>query len=103
MGYKIDLTGQVFSKLTVIEYAGTNIRCNALCPGAVYTSMTNPDAYEKNIDRDMFEKVYRYQASDEDIPAMPAIHQANILLFLASDESYAITGQAIISDCGKFL
>ncbi len=91
------------TKNIAIEYAGTNIRCNALCPGAVYTAMTNPEIYKQKVDWDMFEKVYRYQAPDEEIPAMPAIHQANILLFLASDESYAITGQAIVSDCGKFL
>lgn len=91
------------TKNIAIEYAGTGIRCNALCPGAVYTSMTNPEIYQKMVDWEMFEKVYRYQAKDEDIPAMPPIHQANILLFLASDESYAITGQAIIADRGKFL
>ncbi len=91
------------SKNIAIEYAGTDIRCNALCPGAVYTGMTNPEIYAKMVDQEMFAKVYRYQAPDEEIPPMDAKHQANILLFLASDESYAITGQAIIADRGKFL
>lgn len=91
------------TKNIAMEYAGTEIRCNALCPGAVYTGMTNPEIYEKMVDQEMFEKIYRYQAPDEEIPAMDARHQADILLFLASEESWAITGQAIVADRGKFM
>lgn len=91
------------TKNIAMEYAGTDIRCNALCPGAVYSAMTNPEIYEKMVDREMFEKIYRYQAPDEEIPAMDARHQADILLFLASDDSWAITGQAIVADRGKFM
>lgn len=91
------------TKNIAIEYAGTGIRCNALCPGATYTGMTNPEIYAKMVDQEMFAQVYKHQVPDEEIPAMDPIHQAKILLFLASDDSYAITGQAIVSDRGKFM
>ncbi len=91
------------TKNIAIEYAGTGIRCNALCPGATLSTMTNPEIYAKMVHQDMFQQVYKHQVCDEEIPPMDPIHQANVLLFLASDDSYAITGQAIISDRGKFL
>ncbi len=104
MPYSTTKTAVVgLTKNIAIQYAGTGIRCNALCPGAVLSSMTNPEIYAQKVHQDMFGQVYKHQVCDEEIPPMDPIHQARVMLFLASDESYAITGQAIISDRGKFM
>lgn len=85
---------------TALRFAGTGIRCNAVCPGTIVTPMVagmNP----ANMDMDMFGQMGKH--SDLKVqPCMPA-DVANILLFLASDESRAITGQAIVSDFGSTL
>lgn len=85
---------------TALRFAGTGIRCNAVCPGTVVTPMVanmNP----ANMDADMFGQM----AKHGDLKVQPCMPEdvANILLFLASDESRAITGQAIVSDFGSTL
>lgn len=88
------------TKHTALRFAGTGIRCNAVCPGTIVTPMVasmNP----ANMDADMFGQMGKH--SDLKIqPCMPE-DVANILLFLATDESRAITGQAIVSDFGSSL
>jgi len=91
------------TKNIAIQYAGTDIRCNAVCPGATLTNMMNDYVLENVVDREMWAIVSKTQLNDEDVPPMDPLRQAYVILFLASDESYAITGQAIISDRGKFL
>lgn len=85
---------------TALRFAGTGVRCNAVCPGTVVTPMVanmNP----ANMDPDMFGAMSKH--NDLRIqPCMPA-DVANILLFLASDESRALTGQALVSDFGSTL
>ncbi len=85
---------------TALRFAGTGVRCNAVCPGTVATPMVanmNPG----NMDPDMFGAMGKH--NDLRIqPCMPA-DVANILLFLASDESRALTGQALVSDFGSTL
>lgn len=85
---------------TALRFAGTGIRCNAVCPSTIVTPMVanmNPT----NMDPDMFGVMAKH--SDLKVqPCMPA-DVANILLFLASDESRAITGQTIVSDFGSTL
>ncbi|MDD6505184.1 MAG: SDR family NAD(P)-dependent oxidoreductase [Lachnospiraceae bacterium] len=88
------------TKHAALRFAGTGIRCNAVCPGTIVTPMVasmNP----ANMDADMFGQMGKH--SDLKIqPCMPE-DVANILLFLATDESRAITGQAIVSDFGSSL
>lgn len=91
------------TKNIAIQYAGTDIRCNAVCPGATLTNMMNEDVLMNKVDREMWDIVAKHQCNDTDVPVMDPIHQAKVILFLASDDSYAITGQAIISDRGKFM
>ena len=82
------------SRVTAIEYGRKGIRCNAICPGVVETPM--------------FEQVLSIGLkSREDVAAMHAIGRiiqpeeiADLVLFLGSDESTAITGQAIQIDGG---
>ena len=85
---------------TALRFAGTGIRCNAICPGTIVTPMVagmRPD----NMDMDMFGQMGKH--SDMRVsPCMPD-DVANMLLFLASDESRAITGQTIVSDFGSTL
>lgn len=88
------------TKHAALRFAGTGVRCNAVCPGTIVTPMVagmNP----ANMDADMFGQMGKH--SDLKIqPCMPE-DVANILLFLATDESRAITGQAIVSDFGSSL
>ncbi len=85
---------------TAMRFAGSNIRCNAICPGSVLTPMTTTPKPE-DYDVDMFTAMSKYGNLDVGI-SMP-IDVANAALFLASDESSAITGQEIIIDKGYSL
>ncbi len=85
---------------TALRFAGTGIRCNAVCPGTIVTPMVaamNP----ANLDPDMMGQMAKH--GDLKIQPCMASDVANIILFLASDESRAITGQAIVSDFGSSL
>ena len=85
---------------TALRFAGTNIRCNAVCPGTIVTPMV-ADMNPSNLDPDMFGAMGKH--SDLHVqPCMPE-DVANILLFLASDESRAITGQSLVTDFGSTL
>jgi NAD(P)-dependent dehydrogenase (short-subunit alcohol dehydrogenase family) len=88
------------TKNIAIQYAGTDIRCNAVCPGATLTNMMNDDVLNK-MDQEMWGVVEKHQCVD--IPPMDPIHQANAILFFASDDSYGLTGQVVVVDRGKFL
>ena len=88
------------TKHPALRFAGTGIRCNAVCPGTIVTPMVagmNP----ANMDADMFGQM----AKHSDLKVSPCMPEdvANILLFLASDESRAITGQALVTDFGGTL
>lgn len=82
------------TRAAALEYGRKNIRANAICPGAVETPMLDA-VVELGL------------KSREEIAEMHAIGRtiqpeevANLVLFLASDESSAITGQAITIDGG---
>ena len=83
---------------TALRFAGTGIRCNAVCPGSIVTPMV-ANARPENLD--MFGQMAKH--GDLRVPVCMPDDVANILLFLASDESKAITGQAIVSDFGSTL
>lgn len=85
---------------TALRFSGTGIRCNAVCPGTVVTPMVakmNP----ANMDPDMFGAMGRH--SDLKVPPCQPTDVANIILFLAGDESRSITGQALLCDFGSTL
>ncbi len=88
------------TKHTAMLLAEKTIRCNAVCPGNIATPMTagmNP----ANLDMDMMGAMYKH--SDLKLPSCQPEDVANILLFLASDESKALTGQILVSDFGANL
>ena len=76
-----------------MSYAKSNIRCNAICPYLIATGMN----------LDLLESPQRQLEQSQAIP-LGRIGQpqdvANAALFLASDESAFITGQALIIDGG---
>jgi meso-butanediol dehydrogenase/(S,S)-butanediol dehydrogenase/diacetyl reductase len=82
------------SRVTAVEYGRKGIRCNAICPGVVETPM--------------FEAVLGIGLKTrEEVANMHAIGRtiqpeevADLVLFLGSDESTAITAQAIQIDGG---
>jgi len=79
-----------------VQYAGTGIRCNCVCPGAVGAF---PDLADAELDRAMAETVFR--RVDTDAGASEPIDIANAILFLASDEARYINGQYLVIDRGS--
>jgi NAD(P)-dependent dehydrogenase (short-subunit alcohol dehydrogenase family) len=78
------------------ELYGTNIRVNAICPGLIETGMTKPifdRAREKGTDSKIgqLNPLKRYGLPDE---------IASTALFLASDDSSYVNGQAFVVDGG---
>ena len=87
------------TKHTAMRFAGTGIRCNSINPGTIITPMALTDPATLN--QDMFGQMRKHMNLSVS-PCMPE-DVANILLFLASDESRAITGQVIVTDFGATL
>ena len=85
------------TKHTAMLLANKYIRCNAVCPGNIVTPMTmglNP----AQLDMNMMGAMNKH--GDLSLKSCQAEGVANILLFLASDESKALTGQIMVSDFG---
>ena len=85
---------------TALRFQQAGIRCNAICPGNIVTPMT-AGTDPASLDPDMIGAMATH--SNLRTPSCTAEDVANIILFFASDESRAITGQAIISDFGSML
>ena len=88
------------TKHTALRFQSEGIRCNAVCPGTILTPMV-AGMSQNNMDMDMFGAM----AAHGNMKTQPCKPEdvANILLFLASDESRAITGQILVTDFGCFL
>lgn len=84
---------------SAMRFAGTGIRCNAICPGSVLTPMTTSTS--SNLDKDMYTAMENY--GNLKVGICNPMDIANVALFLASDESSAITGQELIVDKGYSL
>lgn len=85
------------TKHTALLLAKEGIRCNAVCPGTIVTPMV-ADMAPETLDPRMMGAM----ATHGDLTLPPCMPEdvANILLFLSSDESKAITGQIIVTDFG---
>lgn len=88
------------TKHTALRFQAEGIRCNAVCPGTIVTPMTSAMKPE-NLDQDMFSAM----TTHSNLRTQPCTAEdvANILLFLASDESRAMTGQIMVTDFGASL
>jgi len=83
-----------------IQYTDQGIRVNAVCPGGTETPLFNED-FAANEDQEfarICDKVVRM-----DVPMCDPIDQANAILFFASDDAKAITGQYLVVDKGMCL
>jgi NAD(P)-dependent dehydrogenase (short-subunit alcohol dehydrogenase family) len=88
------------TRAAALDYAESGIRCNAVCPGMFWTGLTKMARETGTVN----------QAPPPDAypPPFPvpmkrwglAAEIANTILFLASDESSFITGQAVAVDGG---
>ena len=82
------------TRTAALEYAGSGVRVNCLCPGVIDTPMVerfthdNPEAVEQ---MEALEPVGRFGTARE---------VAELALFLASDRSSFITGAVIPVDGG---
>ncbi|MGZ5128760.1 MAG: SDR family NAD(P)-dependent oxidoreductase [Actinomycetota bacterium] len=85
----------MLSKSIALDYAKQGIRCNSLCPGWVDTPVNYAHAEMLG----GLEQVYATIDSFQPIgrPGEPR-EIANVVLFLASDESSFMTGSAVVAD-----
>ena len=93
LGYSAAKAGALaITRSVAIDFARSNIRCNAICPGFVDTPLNKDftgEAREKFLDS---YQPMTLKIQPEDI--------AKTALFLASDDARAITGQAVVIDGG---
>jgi NAD(P)-dependent dehydrogenase (short-subunit alcohol dehydrogenase family) len=83
-----------------IQYAGRGIRINAICPGPTNTPLFSPEF------ADLQDKEFaRITAKHVRLGLEPSepIDQAKAILFFASDDSSAVTGQYLVIDKGMCL
>jgi len=80
------------SRVTALEYATRNIRVNSLSPGPVITPLQKAAMDAEYL------KAYLAAVPQNRLGEPEEV--ANIALFLASDDSSLITGQAIVADGG---
>ena len=85
---------------TALRFAGTNVRCNAICPGTIVTPMV-AGMSAANMDMNIFGQMMKH--NDLKVQSCMPEDVANMLLFFASDESRAITGQTLVTDFGSTL
>jgi 2-deoxy-D-gluconate 3-dehydrogenase len=83
----------MLTRCLAFELGHLGVRCNAVCPGMTVTEMTEADI------TDEFERAYR--------PRIPLQRfstpeeQANVIVFLASDEASFVNGATIDVDGGQ--
>lgn len=80
------------TRATAIELARERIRVNAICPGAINTPLINLGNAEAM--GEVFDEVQPWPSHGK------GEHIAGVALFLASDDSEFVTGEAIVTDGG---
>jgi len=83
-----------FTRFAAVEYGKFGIRTNAVAPGTVRTQAWN-DRAEKN--PQVFEEAKRWYPLQR---VADPVDIANVVSFLSSDQSNAITGVCLPVDCG---
>lgn len=85
------------TKNTGYMYAKKNIRCNAICPGAIETDIGSGE-YMKHVNQDGMNTIMENIGGNPRSGSPAEI--AEIAVFLASDESSLINGQCLAADAG---
>ena len=85
------------TKNTGYMYAMKNIRCNAICPGAIETDIGSGE-YMKHVNQDGMNTIMANIGGNPRSGSPAEI--AEIAVFLASDESSLINGQCLAADAG---
>jgi NAD(P)-dependent dehydrogenase (short-subunit alcohol dehydrogenase family) len=81
-----------FTRSVACDYGEHNIRCNAICPGAITTRISPPpgsELHQRQISKTFLERIGQPQ------------EVAHAALFLASEESSYITGAVLAVDGGR--
>lgn len=83
-----------FARALALDHAKDNIRINIVCPGNMYTPLLEEQlSLEKNPEQ-VLESMGQISKPEE---------VANLVLFLASDDSSAMKGSAVVIDQGETL
>lgn len=86
-----------FTMTSACDFGGYNVRVNAVCPGLIETGMTKPVFDYARKTGKMHKLGYRCELRRYGRPE----EVAAVILFLASDESSYMTGQALAVDGGN--
>jgi len=87
----------VMAKAMAIDHGPDGIRVNCVCPGDVLTPMLPDDAKKRGMSWDD----YAVGAADRPLGRIGTAEDiANAVLYLASDESSFVTGEALVVDGG---
>jgi len=87
----------VMAKAMAIDHGPDGIRVNCVCPGDVLTPMLPDDAAKRGMEW----AVYAKGAANRPLGRMGTAEEiADAVLFLASDESSFVTGEALVVDGG---
>lgn len=97
--YSVAKAGVIaMTQTTALELAEHDVRVNAVCPGFTVTALA---VGKPGADDDRLDQMREQAAQSQPIPRVgEADDLANMVLFLASDESEWITGQAHVVDGG---
>ncbi len=87
----------MFTKALALDFAPHNIRVNCICPGWVDTTINDAHAELFGGREKVLESIADFQPLGRTIRPDEI---ANVALFLASDESSAMTGSAVVPDGG---
>ena len=88
----------LLTKCMALDYAGHGIRVNAVCPGWVETRMFQQEASTRGV---TVEAYRRHAGSQHPIGRVGRPEEiANVVVFLASDESTYMTGSLVVADGG---
>ncbi|SET16885.1 SDR family NAD(P)-dependent oxidoreductase [Paenibacillus sp. NFR01] len=102
--YSTTKAGQVaFAKMAALELAKFKIRVNVICPGAISTNIDESTEFNEEVEEIVIPIEFPQGAQPlADGPGKPE-NVADLVAFLASDESSHITGAQIVIDGAESL
>ncbi len=87
------------SRAIAIDYAGTGLRCNAICPGTIYSPFV--EAYLDRFHADNKEETIAGLHARQPVGRMGTPEEvADLAVYLASDAAVFMTGSAVTIDGG---